>query len=569
MKVDWHLKQPDGAVVSALMKSLGCDPVVAAILANRNIRSPEGARRFLEVSLRNLRPPFAIKDMDRAVQRIARAIMDREKILIFGDYDVDGITATTLLLEFLHSLGADVSHYIPHRTEEGYDLQPAHIYGVALPREIDLVITVDCGSSRHDTVAAAESCGIDLVITDHHTVSEPPAAAAVVNPKRPDCRAGFDDLAGVGVAFALAVSLRKHLRDRGFFKQRPEPDLKTCLDLVMLGTIADMVPVLGDNRILSRSGLGAVNAGNRPGLRALVQASGLAQGAVDAEDVAFRLAPRLNAAGRMGHADDAVTLLTSRHPGRAEDIARRLNQLNRERQETESRILDNILTYLARHPETLDRDSLVLAHPDWHEGVLGIVCAKLIHRFYRPVILISSGKTIGKGSGRSIPGINLHEAIRRCEAHLEAFGGHPMAAGLSIHRDRIPLFQEAFDSAVRELGRDSAFVKTLDIDCELALSRISPELLDQLDRIAPHGEGNPEPLFMARNVRVVDSRIIGKQHRKMTLRQAETPTDRPVEAIQFNVDLRQLPDRFDKVAFRLRWNRWNGRKSPQMIIENV
>lgn len=569
MNVDWHLKRPDAEVVSALTQGLGCDPVVAIVLANRNIRSPEKAERFLDVSLRQLRPPFEIKDMDRAVHRITQAVMNREKILIFGDYDVDGITATTLLLEFLQFLGADVHHYIPHRTEEGYDLRPAHIFGVALPLQIDLIVTVDCGSSRHDTVAAAESCGIDVVITDHHTISSPPDAVAVVNPKRPDCRAGFEDLAGVGVAFALAVSLRKHLREHGFFARRPEPDLRACLDLVMLGTIADMVPALGENRILSRSGLASLNTGKRPGLNALIQTSGLTTGAVDAEDIAFRLAPRLNAAGRMGHAEDAVTLLTSRNPDRATEIARRLDRMNRERQNIESRILDAILADLARHPEYLTRESLVMAHPDWHEGVLGIVCAKLTHRFYRPVILISTARTVGRGSGRSIPRIDLHEAIRRCEAHLETFGGHPMAAGLQIHRDRIPLFREAFDAAVRDMSDGGPFVKTLNIDCEMTLSQISPDLLEQLDRISPHGEGNPEPLFMARDVLVANSRIIGGQHRKMALRHANESSERTVEAIQFNVDTDRLPERFEKVAFRLRWNRWNGRKTPQMIIENV
>ncbi len=568
MKTEWNLIKSDGEAVSRLCSRLRCNPVTATILANRNILSDADTTRFLSPTLGDLRPPFDIRDMDRAVHRIVQAIRKRERILIFGDYDVDGITATTILLEFLQETGADVSYYIPHRTREGYDLQEDHIFRVALPREIDLIITVDCGSSRHDAVRAARESGIDVVITDHHTIVDPPPAVAVVNPKRIDCTAGFGHLAGVGVAFALLISLRKHLRDIHFWGGRPEPNLKRYCDLVALGTVADMVPLLRENRILSRTGLDVLNTGQRPGITALMQTAGI-RGEMDAEDIAFRLAPRLNAAGRIDHAGTAVELLTTRDPRRAEEIARSLGMLNRKRQETEKEILDTILDYLDRHPDMLEKNSLVLAHPRWHEGVLGIVSAKLVDRFFRPVFLISTQNFLGKGSGRSIPGINLYQVLEACSAHLEKFGGHPMAAGLQIRQDRVDRFRDAFEEAVTRLYVKEEFTRMIDIDCALAFNQITNPLVDELNALDPFGEGNPKPLFMTEHVQVLSAHVIKGQHRRMTLQQSADPQGRTIEAMQFNAGPKQPAPTFDRIAYRLRRNRWNGRETIQIIIEET
>jgi len=568
MKTEWLLKHPDPEAVKSLQGDLGCSPVIAAVLVNRNILTGRDAMKFLDASLKDFHPPSGITDMDTAVRRIARAISNGEKVLIFGDYDVDGVTAVTLLLEFLKYAGADVFYYIPHRTREGYDLQVGHVFGVALPAEVDLIITVDCGSSRHDAVQAAIDSGIDVVITDHHTMETPPPAVAVVNPKRRDCGGGeCDHLAGVGVVFSLLIHLRKHLRDIDFWGSRPEPNLKRFCDLVALGTVADMVPMINENRILSRTGLDVINQGHRSGLRALIRMSGIKDRPVDTDDIAFRLAPRLNAAGRMGHAGMAVELLIAGNDETADQIALELNRMNKKRQDAEKEILDQVTAYIEKHPHILDRRSIVMTHSNWHEGILGIVASKLVDRFFRPVILISTRTSVGKGSGRSVPGVNLHSCLKQCAAHLKAFGGHPMAAGLQIQRENIRRFEDKFERVVSETGRIDRFSRPVAIDCELDFEEITDSLVDELERLTPFGEGNPEPLFMTSDIRVLTHRIVGKRHRKMTLIQTKKTPATTVEAIQFNVNPSERPECFEKIAYHLRWNRWNGKKTPQILVE--
>ncbi len=571
MEREWRIVKPDPALVRRIQRELACHPVTASVLVNRNIRCTADAGCFLNATLASIRPPFAIKDMDKAVRRIHRAITKGEKILIFGDYDVDGVTATAILLDFLRAAGAEVSYYIPHRRAEGYGLGPEHISGHAARRGIDLIITVDCGSGSHEAVEAAGAHGIDVVITDHHHISDPmPAATAVVNPKRPDCRAGFEDLAGVGVAFCLLISLRKHLRDQGFWGDRPEPDLRRLCDLVALGTVADVVPLMGENRTFSIAGLNLINAVPRPGIRALIQASGIKKSLTDAGDIAFRLAPRLNAAGRLDHARTALELLMAEEEGTAREIAESLNRLNRERRRTEKEILDGILSGLDGRPDLLEARSLVLAEPEWHEGVLGIVASRLADRFHRPVLLVSTRNGRGKGSGRSIPGIDLYAALRSCAEHLEGFGGHAMAAGIRIDAGKIDAFRDAFEAAIGRTAAPDIFSPVLSIDREIGFHEICDQLLDELESLAPYGEGNPEPVFMARDVAVTSSKIVGGTHRRMVLRQRSDPSGRRIYAIHFNIDPRQpVGGHLDRVAFRLCWNRWNGNKTPQIVVQEV
>jgi single-stranded-DNA-specific exonuclease len=512
-----------------------------------------------------------LKDLDAAVQRILKAITGRERILIFGDYDVDGVTATALLYEFLKHAGAQVFYYIPHRRKEGYSLKVHHIPELLIPNGIQLVITTDCGSSSHDAVQAAKTAGVDVVITDHHQISEPlPPAVAVVNPKRQDCQAGFGDLAGVGVAFYLVVCLRKELRDMKFWHQIPEPNLKNACDLVALGTVADMVPLVEENRILTTTGLQVINAGNRPGLQALIRASGSGKSGIDAEDIAFRLAPRLNAAGRIRHAKAAVELLMTKDVQTSNQIAQTLAQLNTERQQTEREILDGIERHLEKYPALLQRKTLVLYHPQWHEGILGIAAARMAKRHYRPVVLISTQAAVGRGSARSIPGFNLYEGLCRCSGHLDGFGGHAMAAGLSIKADKIAEFQKSFEEAACTMTLPEDFIPAISIDDSLRLDEISEGLIDELESLKPFGPGNPEPLFMANDVLVLSSRILAERHRRMILRQSDSESRKSVAAIQFNVNL-GLPfdHKFDRIAYRLRWNRWNGKKTVQVIIEEA
>jgi single-stranded-DNA-specific exonuclease len=571
MKKRLHVLTPEPAVVSALRESLGCHPLIATLLANRGLVSPEQAQGFLDASLSRLRPPTGLKDLEPAVVRMARAVTSGESILLFGDYDVDGTTATAVLFEFLKACGACVSYYIPHRLKEGYGLQVRHILEVAVPRRAGLLITVDCGSASHAAVEAAQAAGVNVIITDHHTIgARLPKALAVINPKRKDCTAGLGRLAGVGVAFCLAVALRKHLRELGFWQGRTEPNMRSMCDMVALGTIADMVPLLEENRILAKAGLELIGSGQRPGLVALMEAAGISNRPADSEDVAFRLGPRLNAAGRVDHAGLAVDLLTADRLDTARRIALRLNTLNADRQDIERGILADVQELIARQPELLEHRTLVLAHPGWHEGVIGIVASKVMERYYRPVVLIALKDGSGRGSARCIPGIDLYACLAACQAHLEELGGHLQAAGLRIAEARLPSFRRAFEEAVLQVYGPDVFIPTLAVDAELDLSEISEDLVNQLETLMPFGAGNPEPLFMARDLVVVSSSWVGRHHRRMVLRQASGPAHRTFRAIHFQADAQSASrDRFERLAFKLRWNRWNGSRTIQLVIEEA
>ncbi|RZB29678.1 MAG: single-stranded-DNA-specific exonuclease [Desulfobacteraceae bacterium Eth-SRB1] len=591
MKKHWQILQPDTHSVEKISKSLQCSPVMANILVNRKISSPDDAGAFLNPLLKNMRPPFSIKDMDAAVNRIYSALLNHEKILIFGDYDVDGITATTILYEFLHYAGADASYYIPHRIKEGYGLHTKHITDYAIPNRINLIITVDCGSSSNNAVKEAQRAGIDIIITDHHEISgKPPDAVAVLNPKRHDCTSGFDDLAGVGVAFFLLICLRKHLRDNNFWRRKTEPNLKNYCDLVALGTVADMVPLVDENRMLVKTGLEVINSGNqfgiRGGIKALIESSGIKNNFVDTEDVAFRLAPRLNAAGRIDHALTAVELLTTNNLETAKQLARSLNNMNFKRHDIEQKIMEDIFEYLKNNQHLLKNSSLILADfalmaattesdnepgDRWHEGVLGIVASRIVNKYFRPVVLIAVKNGIGKGSARSIPGFNIYKGLESCSDHLEAFGGHSMAAGLKIKAEHMDMFRENFENAVKQMTSPANFAQKISIDYELSFDDISDALINELETLKPFGTGNHEPVFMAKNIKVIDSGIVGKNHRRMVLKQsAAGGTGKTINAIHFNVDTgKNLRDNFDQMAFRLRWNHWNGKKTAQIVIEDL
>ncbi len=571
MQKTWHIRQPDPESVKRLRRTLNCHPITAAVLINRQIHSEKEASDFLNVSLNNIRSPFSLKDMETAVRRIYAAIKGNQNILIFGDYDVDGVTATALLVDFFRDIGANVSYYIPHRLREGYGLQANHINHLAQPNEIDLIITADCGSANFEAAATARNCGIDVIITDHHNISAKiPPATAVINPKRQDCTAGLDQLAGVGVAFSLLICLRKFLRDEHFWRDQPEPNLKNSCDLVALGTIADIVPLVHENRIYSKTGLELINANGRLGITALLEAAGISKGTVDADDIAFRLAPRLNAAGRMEHASTAMELLTATDIDHARQIAATLNGFNQTRQDSERKIMDDILSRLDEQPELLEKKTLVLWDRQWHEGVLGIVASRLVEKYYRPAVLIAVKAMHCKGSARSIPEINLYERLLACKDVLENFGGHSMAAGLSLTRENLKPFQRQFEQAVSQRITPDDMVPKIFVDGELEFTDISEQLIDELESLAPFGAGNPEPIFMARNVTVASSKIVGRNHRRMVLTQKSNSAGKTINAIHFNVDTGlPLKNSFDRIAFKVRWNRWNGIKTAQVVVEDA
>ncbi|UCH19484.1 MAG: single-stranded-DNA-specific exonuclease RecJ [Deltaproteobacteria bacterium] len=569
MKKQWRILQPDFQRVEKISKGLKCTPTFAEILVNREIKSVKQALDFLQPSLKNIRPPFSLKDMDAAVQRIGKAIAKGEKILIFGDYDVDGITSAIVIFEFLDTIGADTSVYLPHRLKEGYGLQMQHISDIAIPNKVDLIITADCGSSSQDAVQKAQDADIDVIITDHHRVSNSlPAAEAFINPNRPDCDTGFEQLAGVGVAFMLTVSLRKYLRDINFWETGTEPNLLRLCDLVALGTIGDAAPLVAENRILTHAGINLIQTGkSRPGLKTLIEASRINEAAVTTENIAFRIVPRLNAAGRLGHAKAALDLLTAKDPAVADEIAQYLDELNNVRKETETEILTEIRQYLAKNPQEAGKSAIVLAHDNWHEGVLGIVASRLVDHYYRPVVVVSIREDLGKGSARSIPGFDIYEGLSRCSCFLEAFGGHSMAAGLKIKKENIEKFKEIFEALVKNSFGPETIAPELLIDCELQFNDISEQLLDEIEKLRPFGAANPNPVFMARNIAVKSSQVVGENHRRMFLYQPSSGTRKHFSAIHFNsVADAPLPESFDKIAFQLNWNYWNDQKYPQLVI---
>lgn len=568
MKKQWHLHRPDSETVKAIQRRLNCSFITATVLSNRRIQSPQSAADFLSPSLSGLQSPFAMQDMDRAVERIVYALMNRERILIIGDYDVDGVTATAVLFIFLNGVGASVIYHIPHRIDEGYGFCADHIHKIAVPRGIQLIVTADNGSSSHAAVRKANSAGIDVIITDHHAISDHlPPATAVINPKRFDCNSKLDYLAGVGVAFSLLICLRKRLREKAFWPAQKEPNLKQWCDLVALGTVADMVPLIADNRILTHAGLKLINSTPRPGIRAMLDAFGNGKPYIDAEDIAFRLAPRLNAAGRMVHADIAMQLLLTRNPTNARSLSAELNHLNTLRKETENLIFETIK---ADVPEIdPDQKTIVASGLDWHIGVLGIVASKITNHFFKPAIVFSEKDGLAKGSARSIPGLDIHSALLSCQADLIKFGGHSSAAGVVLKCDRLPSFRERFEETVRSMTQEIDFTKKIIIDCEIFFDDINPQLMDELERLQPFGQGNPAPLFMAKNIKVLSEFPIGQSHRRLVLSQQGNPRKR-FNAIQFNIPPDdKLSEQLNQIAFRLQWNHWNGSKKIQLVLEET
>jgi len=553
-----------------LGRETGCPPLTARLLALRGIRTRRQAKRFLHPLLRDLSSPLEMTGMAAAVDRIRRALAAREKILVFGDYDVDGITATAVMVSFLRQCGARVVYHIPYRMAEGYGLGTDFIRGRARSIGADLIITVDCGSSSHEAVRLGREMGIDTIVTDHHPVDRAPASAvAVINPSGPEGQSDLAHLAGVGVAFYLVVALRAHLRETGFWQTRPEPNLKQLCDLVALGTVADVAPLILDNRTLTATGLQQINAGLRHGIQALMRTSGTPRASADTETIAFKLAPRLNAAGRMAHARMACELLLTEDRRRANRLAAALGRFNSRRQAMESDLLQSILAGLERRPKLLDRPVLVVHGKGWHEGILGIVASRLTRQFHRPSVVLATDNGTAKGSARSVEGIDISAALNRCKDLLDRFGGHPLAAGLSLDADRLADFTARLETAVEATADPREAVPTLSIDAHLPIGDVTPGLMEGLEQLGPFGQGNPHPLFVDTAVRVKDCRTVGANHRKMVL-QSGSGGNGTRPAIQFNVP-GDLPaaGRFKKIAYRPQWNHWNGRKHLQIVIEDV
>jgi single-stranded-DNA-specific exonuclease len=565
MKKRWEISPPNPTLQKTFSRELEISPITAQVLANRGINQIDQAHQFLHPSLSHLHSPFLMKDMDKAVDRVIQALLRREKILIYGDYDVDGITSTAILILFLNTIQLPCCYHIPHRIKEGYGLHCDTIMKFA-QQGVKLIITADCGINDMDAVKKAQEMGVDVIITDHHEVpDEIPPANAVLNPKQGDCSFPFKSLAGVGVVFNLIIALRAKLRERGEWKDREVPNLRRYLDLVAMGTVADLAPVQGENRIFVRFGLEELTKGSRLSTRVLKEACGLKEGIVTSGNIGFQLAPRLNAAGRLGEAQKAIELLVTQELRKADKLARELSQENSRRQRIEEDILKEIMDRIKGDDRLLQGRSLVFTSQSWHPGVIGIVASRLVEHYYRPTILISLDGDRGKGSGRSIEGFDLYEGIKRCSPMLLSFGGHRFAVGLTIESNKIEAFKNRFEELVSQGCKPSDFIPRIRIDSEVPLPTIEREFIEELSLLAPFGVSNPKPIFCSGELRVTDSRIVGENNLKLRVEQNVT-----YDAIGFHMGhLHPLESKRVRIAFVPQINEWQGVRNIQLELRDI
>ncbi len=549
------------ARAAELARMLGAPAVVGQVLLNRDITGVDQARRFLDPAWEHLHDPFALRGMDRAVARMRAAIAAGEPILVHGDYDVDGVTSTFLLVSALRALGARADHRIPHRTRDGYGLSRVAVEEAAR-QGLKLIVTVDCGTTAHEATARARALGLDVVITDHHEPGpQLPEASAVVNPHQPGCHYPFKALAGVGVTFKLAQALL------GSY-DRPEM-AQGYLDVVALGTIADAVPLSGENRVLARLGLDQLSRTERPGLQALIAVSGLGGRRITGGQVAFQLAPRMNAAGRMGSAQQALRLLFARDAEEARACAESLDEDNTRRRELDERAEREAADRVERDLGWPGCWSIVLWSEHWHPGVLGIVAARLVERFQRPTVLIAAQDPWARGSGRSVAGLDLTRILAGCDDLLEAYGGHAYAAGLTVARAHLPALRDRIEGLVRQSLDLEACTPRVTLDADVTLGECDLELVSWLERLPPHGLHNPEPVFRAAEVAVdAVSRVGDGRHLKFRARDASGGA----EAIGFG-----LGDQAETLAvagrcalaFVPQRNEWQGETRVQLKLKGV
>lgn len=535
-------------------------PIIATVLLNRGVSDVE---RFMHPDITRLYDPFLMKGMEEAATRILAAIHGGERIMVYGDYDVDGITSTACMVRFLRDHHADVGYYIPSRVGEGYGVNRNALAKIA-DDGYTLLITVDCGITAVDEVEYARGRGLDVIITDHHECKEQlPAAYAVVNPKQPGCPYPFKQLAGVGVAFkllqAITLRLKFHMNEL----------IEEYMDIVAIGTVADVMPVVDENRIIVRRGLELLNYTMNRGLRAIKSYAGLEDKPITTGTIGFTIAPRINAAGRIGDPKMAVEMLLANDDMTADRYANQLNEENKQRQGGEQLIFEDALNIMEQNPGYQDDYVIVLDHPGWHHGIIGIVASKIAERYYRPAILISTEDGKGKGSGRSIRGFNLFEALMRCEEDLEKFGGHELAAGLSLQTDNIGKFRRDINEYARTVLHADDFVPELAIDCELPIDYINLGTVERLSVLEPYGMGNPNPVFCMRGLSIANVRALSEgKHMKLTLSQ----NGYLIDAIGFNMGgyLERLKtgDKVD-IAFSLDVNIFKGERLVQVLLKDV
>jgi len=546
-----------------LASELDIPPVIAGILVQRDITTKEDAVKFFRPNIHDLYDPFLMKNMDVAVDRIEEALKKREKILVYGDYDVDGITACSLLYLYLKEFTGKVHYFIPDRLKEGYGFS---LRGVEEARRlgVTLIITVDCAITAYEEIAAAQKSGIDVIVTDHHVPGiHLPPARAILNPMLPACPYPFKGLAGVGVAFKLVQALNKTI---GWEISR----LEHYTDLVAIGSSADIVPLVDENRIIVKAGIDQINGRNNIGLNALLDVASLNNCFIGTGQILFGIAPRINAVGRLGSADRAVRLFTTTNAREVYDIARVLESENRQRKTIEEQTFAEAIT--KAQDEFNDRlmEPLVLVGRGWHPGVIGIVASRLVDRFYRPAAMIALDNGIGKGSIRSVPDFDVFSALQKCGGFLKEFGGHKYAAGLTIDEENIAPFKEAFTKSVQESLTAEALVPKLHIDAGLTLDQITPDFYSVLKHFAPFGPQNSRPVFVAEGAEVVGTpAVVGKNHLKFSVRQNNTVL--PVIGFNMGDRIDQLEVGIPKldIAFVIDENTWRGKTTLQLQVKDM
>lgn len=538
----------------------GLPPVIATVLLNRGI---EDVEEYIRPETENLHDPFLMKGMEQAAERILLALERGEHITVYGDYDVDGITSTAALVKFLTEHRADADYYIPDRLEEGYGINNGAIDKIAA-RGTKLMITVDCGITAVTEIAYAKELGMDVIVTDHHECKETvPDAWCILNPKQPDCPYPFKKLAGVGVVFkllqALTIRMKFHMKEL----------LEEYLSIVAIGTVADVMPLLGENRIIVKKGLGMMKYTVNRGIRALMEQAEVDPAALTAGTVGFTLAPRINAAGRMGDPKCAVEMLLARDEKTARQYAELLDRENRERQATEQKILEEALGVIAADPSMEDDYVLIIGHEGWHHGIIGIVASKISERFNKPCILISTGDGMGKGSGRSIKCFNLFKALEHCGSDLTKFGGHELAAGLSLETEKIPLLRRHINEYAKSILSEEDFIPRIYVDTALPAEYVNMNTAERLMLLEPYGMGNASPVFFAKGLEVTNIRPLSEgKHIKLTLSGGGSVIDAVGFGMGACLSEIKAHDMID-ILFNLDINVFRGERQVQVLLKDM
>jgi single-stranded-DNA-specific exonuclease len=578
---DVHASSPSGdeslAIVKKLSDELHIAPTISQMLVSRGVDSYEKARIFFQPELDDLHDPFLMDGMEQAVERVTRAVVNKEPVLVYGDYDVDGTNGTALLWSFFTRIGADVSYFIPDRIKDGYGLSQRGIE-IAKERKTKLLVTVDCGVTAVEQISAARAAGIDVVVCDHHEAAGVlPDANALLDPIKPGCQYPFKGLSGCGVGFKLIQALSRREPFQSMLAVDGEVDLTPYLDLVALATTADIVQLTEENRTLVKLGLQLLNTNARPGIRALIAIAGGKPGRISAGQIVFMLAPRINAVGRLGDAMRAVKLLTCDSYDEALTLARVFEDENRERRKLDEQAFLDAQTMVEESTAGEYDKAIVLHREGWHSGVIGIVASRLVERYYRPAIMMTTVEGVVKGSARSVSGFDIHHALKQCEGTLKQFGGHKYAAGLTVESTRINEFKEAFQSVARESLTDELLTPRLRIEAEIDLNELNPKYVSVLNKFAPYGPGNMRPVFVARGVELHGPpRIVGNNHLRFKVRK----NGRVFDAIGFNLGdrlaiLQNQPTgqaggrkRVD-IAFSIDEGEYAGELVPQLKIRDV